>query len=582
MRQVAMSPEKAKGPFLQPLIVASVSVVFIFLILTLGLLDLRRLDKTLIALLENRGLDIIEDVNRVAGQNFKSLLQSFQGSRGYETNLPLTDESFSLQETLVLSLLDLARDIDVKCGTGVFSEQDIKDLASKKHIWVVALLNEHGAVTFQNRPLPEGLLSRVTSVIARSEDITINFFGPPGRNSEDIRFVAVRGKAASGIILIALNDNGFRYWSSKVAVQNAIEEVGSRQGVSYFVVLNPRGETLGSTGASPQKWKEAERVKRDLLTGQMSSASHKVALGNQKILEIFAPFSLDGGVAGIARLGLKRDRTNEILKQNRSRIFISMALVVLVGVLSMWFLYQNQNKHLARMEDAARRLRQAERLSALGQLGAGVAHEIRNPLNAIGMASQRLQAEYLPADTKEREEFSRLTGIVRDEVRRLNGIIEEFLTFSRSRRLKLRRSSVTELLQKVVDVIKEEAESRQITINTRWGKSPAMVRMDADKLQQALLNIIKNAMESTSCAGKITVSVESREKDQIIVNITDTGSGIAPEEIDRIFDPGYTTKEKGLGLGLPLAYEIIRAHGGEVRLQSNKGSGTTFEIILPR
>jgi len=577
-----MSPEKAKGPFLQPLIVASVSVVFIFLILTLGLLDLRRLDQTLIALLENRGLDIIEDVNRVAGQNFKSLLQSFQGSRGYETNLPLTDESFSLQETLVLSLLDLARDIDVKCGTGVFSEQDIKDLASKKHIWVVALLNEHGAVTFQNRPLPEGLLSRVTSVIARSEDITINFFGPPGRNSEDIRFVAVRGKAASGIILIALNDNGFRYWSSKVAVQNAIEEVGSRQGVSYFVVLNPRGETLGSTGASPQKWKEEERVKRDLLTGQMSSASHKVALGNQKILEIFAPFSLDGGVAGIARLGLKRDRTNEILKQNRSRIFISMALVVLVGVLSMWFLYQNQNKHLARMEDAARRLRQAERLSALGQLGAGVAHEIRNPLNAIGMASQRLQAEYLPADTKEREEFSRLTGIVRDEVRRLNGIIEEFLTFSRSRRLKLRRSSVTELLQKVVDVIKEEAESRQITINTRWGKSPAMVRMDADKLQQALLNIIKNAMESTSCAGKITVSVESREKDQIIVNITDTGSGIAPEEIDRIFDPGYTTKEKGLGLGLPLAYEIIRAHGGEVRLQSNKGSGTTFEIILPR
>jgi len=582
MRQVAMSPEKAKGPFLQPLIVASVSVVFIFLILTLGLLDLRRLDKTLIALLENRGLDIIEDVNRVAGQNFKSLLQSFQGSRGYETNLPLTDESFSLQETLVLSLLDLARDIDVKCGTGVFSEQDIKDLASKKHIWVVALLNEHGAVTFQNRPLPEGLLSRVTSVIARSEDITINFFGPPGRNSEDIRFVAVRGKAASGITLIALNDNGFRYWSSKVAVQNAIEEVGSRQGVSYFVVLNPRGETLGSTGASPQKWKEEERVKRDLLTGQMSSASHKVALGNQKILEIFAPFSLDGGVAGIARLGLKRDRTNEILKQNRSRIFISMALVVLVGVLSMWFLYQNQNKHLARMEDAARRLRQAERLSALGQLGAGVAHEIRNPLNAIGMASQRLQAEYLPADTKEREEFSRLTGIVRDEVRRLNGIIEEFLTFSRSRRLKLRRSSVTELLQKVVDVIKEEAESRQITINTRWGKSPAMVRMDADKLQQALLNIIKNAMESTSGAGKITVSVESREKDQIIVNITDTGSGIAPEEIDRIFDPGYTTKEKGLGLGLPLAYEIIRAHGGEVRLQSNKGSGTTFEIILPR
>jgi signal transduction histidine kinase len=155
------------------------------------------------------------------------------------------------------------------------------------------------------------------------------------------------------------------------------------------------------------------------------------------------------------------------------------------------------------------------------------------------------------------------------------------LTFSRSRRLELHEYPVTEVLQKIVNLLHEEATSKGVVMETRFSDHPATIPMDMDKLQQAFLNFIKNAMESISGEGTIAISVEPSGKDRISVKISDTGCGMITEEVERIFNPEYTTKEKGLGLGLPLAHEIIRGHGGEIRVFSRVGSGTTFEIILP-
>jgi signal transduction histidine kinase len=210
-----------------------------------------------------------------------------------------------------------------------------------------------------------------------------------------------------------------------------------------------------------------------------------------------------------------------------------------------------------------------------------VAHEIRNPLNAISMASQRLQREYLPCEQDKSQEFGHLTGVIRDEIRRLNVIIEDFLTFSRSRRLDLREFSLTEIIEKLVRLMGEEARSRGIALSLKAEPSPLMVPMDVDKLQQALINILKNAMESISGTGSVDILVERQAGDRALVRIADTGSGLAPEEIEKIFNPDYTTKEKGLGLGLPIAHEIVRGHGGTIRVHSSPGQGTTFEIVLP-
>jgi signal transduction histidine kinase len=193
-------------------------------------------------------------------------------------------------------------------------------------------------------------------------------------------------------------------------------------------------------------------------------------------------------------------------------------------------------RHLAGIIEFERRLEKAERLSSLGQLAAGVAHEIRNPLNAISMASQRLKREFMPAEPEKAEEFQNMAGVIRDEIRRLNGIIEEFLTFSKSRRLDMRDYSVTEVLRKMTDLIREEAESRGITLKMEWSDEPVIIPMDVDKLQQALFNLVKNAMESISGEGSITISLSNEDRHRRIIRIADTGCGMTEEEVKKIFN----------------------------------------------
>jgi signal transduction histidine kinase len=173
-----------------------------------------------------------------------------------------------------------------------------------------------------------------------------------------------------------------------------------------------------------------------------------------------------------------------------------------------------------------------------------------------------------------------MTSVIRDEVRRLNGIIEEFLAFSRTQRLELRNYPIEDVLRKLISLIEEEARARGISIISNLDGQNLLVPMDVDKLQQALLNILKNAMESIAGNGEITINVE-KSAGSVNLKMSDTGAGLRPEDLEKIFNPEYTTKEKGLGLGLPIAHEIIRGHNGIIKVESRGGAGTTFSIVLP-
>jgi signal transduction histidine kinase len=568
-------------PFMQPLAVALVCAIFIVLILTMGVMDLRRSDQTLAGFMENQGMRIVGVVERLTEENLNTMIQASQKAGG-NVFVPLTEQAISPLKFLTEKIVAMAREVDNHWKTEHLSGNYLRRYAQENNLWLLVVLNGRGDVIFQSRDLPdEASAGRKAAMKGGRQEESLDLFTRLTR--QKIGFIALQRPDGSGTIVIAMDQDGVRYWGTRVSVEKAIEKLGEGQGqgLVYLIVRDKKAMILGNAGELPEAWGVDHPLVVKILRGERQMESRNVTFSGKNLLEIAAPLRLNGQVAGFIRLGLERGNTDQILAENRRNMFVFLAFVVMIALLSMWLLYHNQNRHLAGIVEMTRQLEKAERLSALGQLAAGVAHEIRNPLNAISMASQRLKREFIPVNQEKMAEFETMTGVIRDEIRRLNGIIEEFLTFSKSRRLELRDCPVREILQKIVNLISAEAATKGITLRTDWGNDPIVIPMDMDKLQQAFLNFIKNAMESISGEGTVTLSVRKVEGGLVSIRITDDGCGMTAEEVDRIFNPEYTTKEKGLGLGLPLAHEIIRGHGGEIRVLSRKESGTTFEILLP-
>lgn len=571
-KRKTVSPTESRRshrPFLQPLAVALVSLVLVSLALITGLMDLRALDKTLIGYMEERGLDIIGKIQQAAKHNFQLLSHASQADLEEISGSGFTDEAFSLRESMTFDLLEFAQRIDFERQRDRLDDKELISIASLEGLYLIVLFNENGVITFKNRPVPESLLISAAPVIKGDEEIRVNLFNRHGK-ADQMRSLALRRKWGEGTIVLVLDDESFLFWKLRVSLERAVEEVDPGADTGYFLVTDEKERVIF-------QWVEDAAIPKDddliptTFTKNRGVPSKKFEWGGRKMLEVVAPIHLVVDVICTAWLSLSRETADQMLKKEQGRGIIFMCFMVFIAIISMWFLYRNQNRHLAKMREMERRLHQAERLSAMGRLAAGVAHEIRNPLNAISMACQRLQKDNL----------LQLTGIIRDEIRRLNHIIEEFIAFSRMRKLELKNNDIIDLLRQIILLAEGEADSRGITIETDWSESPLMILIDFDKIKQAIFNIVKNAMESISGRGSITLSVEKEGKKWAKITISDTGGGLSREEREQIFNPDYTTKEKGLGLGLALAHEIIQGHSGEIRVMSEPGTGTTFEILLP-
>jgi signal transduction histidine kinase len=567
-------------PFLQPLAVAIVSAILVALILIMGFLEIKRSETNLIDFMEDQALSTIGVLQRLTEENLKSII-AVPEKTGSNLKTVSQEEATYSKRWVIEAITALALKLDEQWKKGKINNDYLHKFAADNNFLYVGLLNSKGNAVYQSRPLQKDMLD-AKELVKKGRKLTTLELMEKIRVKQGIGFIALRRKDNSGTVVINVDKPGLIYWSLKVAGEKGMNKIGEGHGIIYMQIINEQKKLLSSVGKPPPSLNNQNFNFNEILAGHVKIASRKVNYAENKILDLATPLFLDKKIVGIVRIGLDRSSMDKSIAENRQNIFIFMFFIVVIALLSMWLLYHDQNRHLAGIVEIERQLEKAERLSALGQLAAGVAHEIRNPLNAISMATQRLKRDFVPGDSSKTQDFQNLSGVIRDEIKRLNGIIEEFLTFSKSRRLELSNFSVTEVLQKIVSLIREEASTRGITIETKWRETPALISMDINKLQQAFLNIIKNAMESITAEGKIFITVDKEGKNYIVVSISDTGCGMTTEEIERIFNPEYTTKEKGLGLGIPLACEIIRGHGGDIRVISRKDKGTTFEVVLPR
>ncbi len=245
------------------------------------------------------------------------------------------------------------------------------------------------------------------------------------------------------------------------------------------------------------------------------------------------------------------------------------------------------------VRDLKERIRRSDRLAALGLIAAGIAHEIKNPLVGIRGAAQLMQSEVNEGNTTgDGKNLLEYTGVILKEADRLNNVLEGILDFTRLKSHKKERHNIHSILDRVLLLHEEQARRSEIVLSRQYDPSLPDIIGNQDQLVQVFLNIMKNAVEVMPGGGRLmvitrmsdfftSVQTDGRKQHLMVVKVSDTGPGIAKEHLADIFAPFFTTKDRGVGLGLALSYQIIQEHQGTIRVESKEGEGTTFSVYLP-
>ena len=233
--------------------------------------------------------------------------------------------------------------------------------------------------------------------------------------------------------------------------------------------------------------------------------------------------------------------------------------------------------------DLSPSLREAVRtrqLARLGALFAGFAHEIKNPLSTIGLNLQLVKEDLGVAETPRDQRIVRRLNVVESEVRRLQGILEQFLGYVRVPDLQLRPVQLEELLGDIVEFLRPEMQERGVPVRFLFDGRRQAIDLDADQFRAVIVNLMRNAMDACASGGEVIVGTRLLD-DAAVVQVIDTGIGMTDEVRASAFAPYFSTKKQGTGLGLPTARRIVEQHGGTIQLDSEPGRGTAFTIRLP-
>ncbi len=490
--------------------------------------------------------------------------------------------SEQLERFLTERLLNNAWFIARLDSLGLLTHARLAQIAHANNIFRINLFDRNGAKVLSSH-LPSDEHSDIPAQHLPADILSPILHGEKGSlviGLKDARFedgqryaVAIRRlRPGGGAIVLNLDAAELLEFRKRIGIGRLIRDLGDNSGIEY-VALQDEDGIIAASGAVTELSSFAADSLLPFVTHKDTTVMREISFGSTSVIEVLHPLILENTTAGVLRIGLSMDEIRATEARMQRRMMIVSLVLVLLGILVTIAIVAGRNYRRVEAE-----LQRRETLSALGELASGVAHEIRNPLNAIAMIAQRFEKEFSPRNGA--EEFAALTGVLRSEARRVNGIVQQFLRFSRPAPLQVATVHTDEFIAHLAAIFREEATAHGVAFRAESECTEALL-IDRDQMTQAVLNLLQNALHATPTGGTITLLCSASDT-HVSLTVTDTGGGIPDAARKKIFNLYYTTRPDGTGMGLPMAQQIVAQHHGEIDVESAVGRGSRFTIRLPR
>src|SRR4030043_773055 len=405
-------------------------------------------------------------------------------------------------------------------------------------------------------------------------------------------------------------------YTDEMRLQHYLQKLNAK-GLKEISIISNTDEIIASTNPMRVGEEVGPKKKEHIIKAELGEPVSKEG----KVYNVILPVVAGNEHYGYIHLTINAEDFSEILKSNIINRIVATSLVFGLGILIAVFLSWMYTRPIHNVVNAARRvaagdltllnvtadrkdeigeltqsfnfmvqklreeraleekLREAEHLSGIAQLARGVAHEIRNPLNFISLSIDHLREKYAPLENVEKEKFESFIASIKHEIQRLNKLVGDFLDYGKPLKLSLQEVDMGSLINEIIALIWAKAEKDGIKINYQCGEFPKLY-LDPELIKTCIFNIILNAFQAMPAGGDLTVSTNASDS-RASVFIEDTGTGVSEENIPKLFEPFFSTKTTGLGLGLAMTKRVVEEHGGKVDFQSIEGKGSTVTISLP-
>jgi signal transduction histidine kinase len=529
------------------------------LVLASGAFQIARTRQELVSIYASSARSLADGVEQLIVQALNMLEISDHGA---------TDaaKAFALDDILIDYLAGLAADLDRTVLSQPPGEVRMKDPEVSLRV-----VGRAAAKT-----LGEGLVTdTIRSLESGTETVAIRRVPPRAERSGRL-VVVFRRHLGDGFFVFTVDDVDRYGLLKRLLVQDVVRLFRDRRDLLDLVITDENSRLLGriqDEGASGVPPPAPARQGHGGTQGEVVLTRH----GGIPALDFTRDLQFRGKGVGTLRVSISVLPMEKLISEGRRWTILLGAVLFVVGFGLVRLILWRQERTLLRMQEMEQEIRRREELSVLGEMAAGVAHEIRNPLNAISMGLQSLA---LGGDEAGGEGATGLLETMRREVTRINRIVSDFLAVSRPLSARPDPVNLGDVVEHVAGLLGQAAAEGAVEVRTEVPPTPAYFAGDRDKLTQALLNLGINALEACNTEGVVTLRLVS-QKGRARIEVSDTGAGVAPEHRPHLFRPHFTTKEKGLGLGLFIAQRIVEAHGGTLALGEGSKRGTTMLVTLP-